>query len=56
MSIALIEKLNQKRNLEAKWASEFIANGAVTVDMVNISREVKKLEQELKDDSDITKT
>jgi hypothetical protein len=56
MSIALIEKLNQKRNLEAKWASEFLANGAVTVDMVNISREVKKLEQELKDDSDTTKT
>ena len=54
MSIALIEKLNQKRNLEAKWASEFLANGAVTVEMVNISREVKKLEQELKDDSDTT--
>ena len=49
-----MEKLNQKRNLEAQWASEFIANGAVTVDMVNISREVKKLEQELKDDSDPT--
>ena len=56
MSIALREKLNQKRNLEAKWASEFLSNGAVTVEMVNISREVKKLEQELKDDSDTTKT
>jgi len=56
MSVALIEKLNQKRSLEAKWASEFLANGAVTVEMVNISREVKKLEQELTNDSDPTKT
>jgi hypothetical protein len=47
-----MEKLNQKRSLEAKWASEFIANGAVTVEMVNISKEVKKLEQEIKEDSE----
>ena len=47
-----MEKLNQKRSLEAKWASEFIANGAVTVEMVNISKEVKKLEQEIKKDSE----
>ena len=48
----LEQKLNQKRSLEAKWASEFIANGAVTVEMVNISKEVKKLEQEIKEDSE----
>ena len=47
-----MEKLNQKRSLEAKWASEFIANGAVTVEMVNISKEVKNLEQEIKEDSE----
>ena len=47
-----MEKLNQKRSLEAKWASEFIANGAVTVEMVNISKEVKKLEQEIKEYSE----
>ena len=47
-----MEKLNQKRSLEAKWASEFIANGAVTVEMDNISKEVKKLEQEIKEDSE----
>ena len=47
-----MEKLNQKRSLEAKWASEFIANGAVTVEMVNISKEVKKLEQKIKEDSE----
>ena len=52
MAQALMEKLNQKRSLEAKWASEFIANGAVTVEMVNISKEVKKLEQEIKEDSE----
>ena len=52
MSLALMEKLNQKRSLEAKWASEFIANGSVTVEMVNISKEVKKLEQEIKEDSE----
>jgi len=45
-----MEKLNQKRSLEAKWASEFIANGAVTVEMVNISKEVKTVEREIKEE------
>jgi hypothetical protein len=52
MSQALMEKLNQKRNLEALWASEFLGNGAVTVLMLNISREIKKIEQEIKDGSE----
>ena len=52
MSQALMEKLNQKRNLEAKWASEFLGNGAVTVQMLNISREIKKIEQQIKEDSE----
>ena len=47
-----MEKLNQKRSLEAKWASEFIANGAVTVEMVNVSKKIKGLEQERKEDSE----
>jgi len=47
-----MEKLNQKRNLEAKWASEFLANGAVTVQMVNISKEIKEVERKIKEDSE----
>jgi hypothetical protein len=35
-----LEKLSYKRDLEAKWASEFLANGAVTVEMVRY--EIKK--------------
>jgi len=52
MSQALMEKLNQKRSLEAKWASELIANGSVTVSMVNTSKEIKDLEREIKEDSE----
>jgi len=49
MSEALIEKLNQKMKLEAKWASELLSNGSVTVEMVNISKEVKTVEREIKE-------
>ncbi len=49
-----MEKLNQKRSLEAKWASELIANGSVTVSMVNTSKEIKDLEREIKEDSEKT--
>ena len=49
MSEALMEKLNQKMKLEAKWASELLSNGAVTVEMVNISKEVKTVEREIKE-------
>jgi hypothetical protein len=54
MSEALMEKLNQKRNLEAKWASELLANGAVTVSMVNTSKEIKNIEREIKEDTEQT--
>jgi hypothetical protein len=47
-----MEKLNQKRSLEAKWASELIANGSVTVSMVNTSKEIKDIEREIKEDSE----
>jgi len=50
MSEALMEKLNQKMKLEAKWASELLSNGAVTVEMVNISKEVKTVEREIKEE------
>ena len=50
MSEALMEKLNQKRNLEAKWASELLANGEVTVEMAKISKEVKVVEREIKEE------
>ena len=39
-------------NLEAKWASELLANGAVTVEMVNVSKEIKNIEREIKEDSE----
>jgi hypothetical protein len=51
MSTALMEKLSQKRNLEAKWASEFIANGSVTVEMVRLSKKIEAITQELIDKS-----
>jgi hypothetical protein len=52
MSEALLDKLSQKRNLEAQWASEFIANGSVTVKMVEIRKKIDQLAQELKDESE----
>jgi hypothetical protein len=38
-----LEKLSYKRDLEAEWASEFLANGAVTVEMVRLNKEIEKL-------------
>jgi hypothetical protein len=49
MSEALMEKLNQKMKLEAQWASELLSNGAVTVEMVNISKGIKTVEREIKE-------
>ena len=49
-----MEKLNQKRNLEAQWASKLLSNGAVTVEMVNISKEIKEVERKIKEDSEQT--
>jgi len=46
-----MEKLSQKRNLEAKWASEYIANGSVTVEMVQLSKKIEAITQELIDKS-----
>ena len=40
--------------LEAKWASELLSNGSVTVEMVNISKEVKTVEREIKEDTEQT--
>ena len=53
MSKALLDKLSQKRNLEAQWASEFIANGSVTVKMVELGKKIGQLAQELKEDSEV---
>ena len=50
MSEALMEKLNQKMKLEAKWASEVLSNGEVTVEMAKISKEVKVVEREIKEE------
>ena len=38
----LEQKLSQKRNLEAKWASELLANGSVTIEMVKIQKQKTK--------------
>ena len=53
MSKALLDKLGQKRNLEAQWASEFIANGSVTVKMDELKKKINQIAQELKEDSEI---
>ena len=47
-----LEKLSYKRDLEAKWASEFLANGAVTVEMVRLNKEIEKVAQELKEETE----
>ena len=53
MSKALLDKLSQKRDLEAQWASEFLANGSVTLKMVQLNQEIKKIAQELKEETEI---
>jgi hypothetical protein len=37
--------------LKQKWASEFIANGSVTVEMVQLSKKIEAITQELIDKS-----
>ena len=49
---SLEQKLNQKRNLEAKWASELLANGSVTIEMVQIQRKINEVAQEIKVDTE----
>ena len=44
----LEQKLNQKRNLEAQWASKLLANGSVTVEMVQIQKKINEVAQEIK--------
>jgi hypothetical protein len=48
----LEQKLSQKRNLEAKWASELLANGSVTIEMVQIQKKINEVAQEIKEDSE----
>ena len=48
----LEQKLNQKRNLEAEWASKLLSNGAVTIEMVQIQKKINEVAQELKEDSE----
>ena len=52
MSNTLISKLNHKQNLEAQWASKLLANGTVTVSMVKISKEIKDVEREIKEETE----
>ena len=48
----LEQKLSQKRNLEAQWASKFIANGAVTIEMVQIQKKINEVAQDIKKDTE----
>lgn len=48
----LEQKLNQKRNLEAQWASKLLANGSVTVEMVQIQKKINEVAQEIKVDTE----
>ncbi len=52
MSTALMEKLGQKRNLEAEWASKLLANGSVTIEMVQIQKKINEVAQDIKEDSE----
>ena len=47
MNIKLLDLLNKKRALEAKWASEFLAHYQVTLGMIHLSKEIKHIEQEM---------
>ena len=47
MEIKLLDLLNKKRALEAKWASEFLAHYQVTLGMIHLSKEIKHIEQEM---------
>ena len=49
---SLEQKLNQKRNLEAKWASELLANGSVTIEMVQIQKKINEVAQEIKEETE----
>jgi hypothetical protein len=42
VEIKLLDLLNKKRALEAKWASEFLANYQVTLGMIHLSKEIKR--------------
>ena len=48
----LEQKLSQKRNLEAQWASKLLANGSVTVEMVQIQKKINEVAQEIKVDTE----
>jgi len=47
VEIKLLDLLNKKRALEAKWASEFLAHYQVTIGMIHLSKEIKSIEQEM---------
>ena len=49
---SLEQKLNQKRNLEANWASELLANGSVTIEMVQIQKKINEVAQDIKEDTE----
>ena len=49
---SLEQNLNQKRNLEAKWASELLANGSVTIEMVQIQKKINEVAQDIKEDTE----
>ena len=48
----LEHKLNQKRNLEAQWASKLLAKVSVTVEMVQIQKKINEVAQEIKVDTE----
>ena len=49
---SLEQKLHPKRNLEAKWASELLANGSVTIEMVQIQKKINEVAQDIKEDTE----
>jgi len=41
--------LAQKQKLEAEWASEYLANGSISLKCVRLKEEIKDVERQMRD-------
>lgn len=44
--------LAQKQKLEAEWASEYLANGAISLECVRLKEEIKNVERQMREKDD----
>ena len=42
-------RLAQKQKLEAEWASEYLANGAISLNCVRLKEQIKDVERQMRD-------